>query len=85
MYSVEVFVTYKKSILDPQGTAVQKIINQVIDSEVDELRVDKFITFTIKADENNVNERIDSICDRVLINPNMEEYHYELKKVENNS
>ncbi|GKQ42591.1 phosphoribosylformylglycinamidine synthase subunit PurS [Companilactobacillus sp. RD055328] len=85
MYSVEVFVTYKKSILDPQGTAVQKIIDQVIDADINDVRIDKFITFTIKANEDDVNEIVDSICDQVLINPNMEEYRYELKKVENNS
>lgn len=85
MYSVEVFVTYKKSILDPQGVAVQKVINQIINAEVNDLRVDKFITFTVEANENNVNEIVDSICDQVLINPNMEEYHYKLRKVGKNS
>lgn len=85
MYKVKVFVTYKKSILDPQGTAVQKTINNIFEKSVNNLRIDKYITFDISDDTEDIEDidnTIDKICDEILANPNMEEYRYEFEKVE---
>lgn len=84
MYLVKVFVTYKKSILDPAGTAVQKVINQMVDNTVDNLRLDKYITFSITSDAAEIDNKITVICNDILINPNIEEYRYEYEILEAN-
>ncbi|WP_409022561.1 phosphoribosylformylglycinamidine synthase subunit PurS [Dellaglioa sp. P0083] len=82
MYSVKVYVTYKESVLDPQGQAVNEAINRLGFSGVSDVRVGKYFVLKVEATELEIDQKIDAICDKLLANPNMEQYRYELEKVE---
>ncbi|MHC9532634.1 phosphoribosylformylglycinamidine synthase subunit PurS [Dellaglioa sp. L3N] len=82
MYRVEVYVTYKESVLDPQGQAVNEAIERLGFSGVNDVRVGKYFVMTVEAGESEIDQKIDAICDKLLANPNMEQYRYELEKVE---
>lgn len=82
MYSVKVYVTYKESVLDPQGQAVNEAINRLGFSGVSDVRVGKYFVLKVEATELEIDKKIDAICDKLLANPNMEQYRYELEKVE---
>ncbi|MHC9536422.1 phosphoribosylformylglycinamidine synthase subunit PurS [Dellaglioa sp. BT-FLS60] len=82
MYRVEVYVTYKESVLDPQGQAVNEAIERLGFSGVNDVRVGKYFVMTVEAGELEIDQKIDAICDKLLANPNMEQYRYELEKVE---
>ena len=45
MYFVKVYVTYKESILDPQGEAVKEAVHRLGFTEVAEIRVGKYFIF----------------------------------------
>lgn len=74
-----VFVTLKSTVLDPQGAAVQKALESMGYDEVADVRVGKFITLDLQgASPEELRERIDDMSRRLLANPVIEDYHFEL-------
>ena len=72
---VKVIVTLKKSVLDPQGTAIQQTLNGMGFSGVNEVRQGKF--FEIDVDENDqkkAEEKVDDMCKKLLANLVIEDY-----------
>ncbi|MDK6805801.1 phosphoribosylformylglycinamidine synthase subunit PurS [Aerococcus sp. UMB7834] len=80
MYQVEIFVTYKESILDPQGEAIQQAVNQMGYSEVKSVRQGKYFELEISKDVADVQARVEAICDKLLANVTMEAYRYTIKE-----
>ncbi|MCI1935701.1 MAG: phosphoribosylformylglycinamidine synthase subunit PurS [Bifidobacteriaceae bacterium] len=80
-YKVTVYVTYKESVLDPQGQAVQGAITRMGYEGIDTVRIGKY--FEITAHEvpgTPIEQTVDSICDKLLANPNMETYRYDIEE-----
>ena len=80
MYQVEIFVTYKESILDPQGEAIQQAINQMGYTEVESVRQGKYFELEIAKDVADVQATVEDICDKLLANVTMEAYRYTIKE-----
>lgn len=82
MYNVKVYVTYKESILDPQGEAVRGAVHRMGFDEIEDIRIGKY--FEIKVSDTadrSVEEVIETICDKLLANVVMENYRYEIERV----
>ena len=81
MLKVNVYVTLKKEILDAQGLVIKKAIKQIGFDNVSEVRFGKFIQIEIndkdKSEEEIIKE-IDYLSDKLLANPNIENYKYEI-------
>ncbi len=74
-FRVNVNVMPHKTLLDPQGKAVQKIIHNQGYNSVDNVRIGKHITFEIEADsEEKATSLANDIAKEILINPVIEEY-----------
>lgn len=82
MTLVKVYVTYKKSILDPQGEAVKKAVHGMGFNDVEDIRMGKYFEISVDGDYPTVKEDIETICDQLLANPNMETYRYEFVESE---
>lgn len=80
MYKVQVYVTLKEGVLDPQGKAVRGSLLSMNYDEVQEVRVGKYIELFIEETENP-DQRIDSMIDQLLANPVIEDYRYEVEEV----
>ena len=81
MIKAKIYVTLKPSILDPQGKVVTNTLHSLGYSEVNETRISKFIELNFDSDdEAKVRKDLDVICDKVLANPNIETYSFELEK-----
>lgn len=81
MLKVNVYVTLKKEILDAQGLVIKKAIKQIGYGNVGEVRVGKFIQIEINDNGKNEEEvklEIDYLSDKLLANPNIENYMYEI-------
>lgn len=81
MYFVKVYVTYKESILDPQGEAVKEAVHRLGFTEVAEIRVGKYFEMHVQQTEA-IEEKIEQICDQLLANVNMESYRFEILSLE---
>lgn len=82
MYFVKVYVTYKDSVLDPQGEAVKNAVHRLGYDNIEDIRIGKYFEIQVSASEEEVEATIEAICDRLLANVNMETYHYEINKME---
>ncbi|WP_303753913.1 phosphoribosylformylglycinamidine synthase subunit PurS [Enterococcus sp. S86.2] len=82
MYFVKVYVTYKESVLDPQGQAVKGAVHRMGYEEIDEIRIGKYFEIKVAKGDRPVEEMIENICDKLLANVNMETYRYEIIAME---
>ncbi|MCR8968811.1 phosphoribosylformylglycinamidine synthase subunit PurS [Facklamia sp. 7083-14-GEN3] len=82
MYKVEVFVTYKESILDPQGEAIKGSVHRMGVDQVKEIRQGKYFELKIEKGQEEVETLVEKICDKILANPVMESYRYTITEVE---
>jgi len=81
MLKINVYVTLKKEILDTQGLVIKKAIPQIGYDNVENVRFGKFIQLEIDQSDKNMEElkkEIDFLCDRLLSNPIIEDYRYEI-------
>ncbi|MBP2099317.1 phosphoribosylformylglycinamidine synthase subunit PurS [Enterococcus rivorum] len=78
MYGVKVYVTYKDSVLDPQGEAVKGAVHRMGYTEIEEIRIGKYFEIKVQKTERLIEEVIEEICDKLLANINMETYRYEI-------
>ena len=82
MYFVKVYVTYKDSVLDPQGEAVKIAVHRLGYETVEDIRIGKYFEIQVSAEASAVEETIEGICDKLLANVNMETYRYEIEQLE---
>ncbi len=77
---VQIYITLKPSVLDPQGKVVMQTLHNLGYDNVKDTRVSKFIELELAADTKEQAEKeIEEICKKVLANPNTETYYYEFK------
>ena len=82
MYLSKIRVTLRKSILDPQGKAVEHAIGTMNVGAVHDVRMGKYIELRVDAkDETDARTTTEEICKKLLANPVMEDYHFELERI----
>jgi phosphoribosylformylglycinamidine synthase len=67
-----VYVTFKQSVLDPQGQTIRAALNGLGHKGIEDVRQGKFFEITLDA-----NEDLDAIARDVLSNPVIEDYRIE--------
>ncbi|WP_062106219.1 phosphoribosylformylglycinamidine synthase subunit PurS [Bacillus niameyensis] len=82
MYKVKVFVSLKESVIDPQGTATKSALQKLDFSEVEQVRVGKFIELTLNKTDKNIEEAVHEMCKSLLVNEEVEEYAFEVEEVQ---
>ena len=81
-YQSRIYVTLRPSVLDPAGTAVESGLKQLGYEGVEGIRIGKYIELTINAtDEAEAQKQLDEMCDRLLANPVIENYRFELTEL----
>lgn len=79
-YQAQIYVTLRPSVLDPAGVAVQSGLKHMGYDNVDGIRIGKYIELTVTAEtEAAATEQLNMICDRLLANPIIENYRFDLK------
>lgn len=79
-YQAKIYVTLRPSVLDPAGTAVQSSLKHLGYDNVEQIRIGKYIELALfAADEQAATEQLDRMCDRLLANPVVEKYRFELQ------
>ncbi len=76
---VRVFVTLKRGVLDPQGSAVGRALRTMGYSEVEDVRLGKYIELTVREGESpaETRKRLDEMCKKLLANTVIEDYRLE--------
>lgn len=83
MFLAKVYVTYKKGVLDPQGSTVKRALGSMGFDTVDDVRVGKYMEIRInEASQAKAEQKLEEMCNRVLTNPVIEDYSYDILEVE---
>jgi phosphoribosylformylglycinamidine synthase len=83
MLKAKIYVSLKQSVLDPQGQVITNALHTLGYSMINETRVSKYFEILIDTDDlEKAKQDIDSICDKVLANPNTEVWKYKLEEVQ---
>lgn len=81
-YLANVYVALKPTVNDPQGITIGGALKSLGFDEVSAVRSGKYFQVTVTAkDEATASGRIDQMCARLLANPVIETYSFEIKRV----
>lgn len=77
----KVYIQYKEGILEPQGQAIRRSLQELGYNECCGARVGKVIVLDLEEkDPVRAKERVDGMCKVLLANPVIEDYQIELLK-----
>lgn len=80
-WQADIHVILKKGVLDPQGNAVQRSLQALGYPGVAEVRVGKYLQVRVDApDRETAARQVEEMCRRLLANPVIEEFSFELKE-----
>ena len=76
----KIYVTPKKAVLDPQGKAVANALHSLGYGAVGDVRIGKFMEIELAgADQAAAKKQLDEMCHRILSNPVIEDYRFEIE------
>jgi len=76
----KITITPKKAVLDPQGKTVQNALEHMGYKGVDNVRVGKYMEIDLPgSDKETWRKQIDEACHRILSNPVIEDYKFEIE------
>lgn len=82
MYLAKVLVQFKQTVSDPQGRTIEGGLKQLGFDTVRGVRAGKYITVRLdEPDEASAADKVREMCDKLLANPVIEEYRFELEEV----
>lgn len=77
---VKIYVTLKPTVLDAQGQVVKKALENLGHTNLREVRIGKYIEISLEPGEKPVDQQVREMCDRLLANPVMEDYRFEIEE-----
>jgi phosphoribosylformylglycinamidine synthase len=76
-----VYVELKDGVLDPQGSTIKRALENMGYRGIEQIRSGKIFEITFKQEKNKKPEElIDEICRKLLTNPVIEKYNFEIEK-----
>lgn len=77
----KIYVTLKKSVMDPQGSTVKHALEALNFQGVQDVRIGKMIevNFTTNGNRAEVEKELKSMCEKLLANTVIEDYRWELE------
>jgi phosphoribosylformylglycinamidine synthase len=76
--TARVYVSLKKTVLDPQGQTIQSALNGLGHKSIGGVRQGKFFEIEVSGAKDAVAKEMDQIARDVLANPVMEDYRVEI-------
>ncbi len=81
MFLARVYVTLKSTVNDPQGLTIKGALHSLGFAEVDSVRAGKYMEVRLEAkDKKTAEKQVNEMCDKLLANPVIEEYRFEIEQ-----
>ncbi|MCM3639194.1 phosphoribosylformylglycinamidine synthase subunit PurS [Sporosarcina luteola] len=81
MTKVNVYVTLRESVVDPQGIAAQEALQTLGFNEVESVRIGRLIELELAGTDSEIETRVKEMCDKLLVNKVIEDYSFEIGEV----
>jgi len=83
MLTARIYVTLKPGVLDAQGDTVKSALETLGFTGVEDVRIGKFMVVTLNsATREQATAQVEGMCKRLLANPVIEDYAFELEGAE---
>ncbi|MFC1576335.1 phosphoribosylformylglycinamidine synthase subunit PurS [Candidatus Omnitrophota bacterium] len=81
MLEVEVYITLKKTVADPQGLTIKHALESLGHSEAEEVRFGKLVNIKLNTkDKKQAEASVNEMCKKLLANPIIEDYRFEIRE-----
>jgi phosphoribosylformylglycinamidine synthase PurS subunit len=82
MYLVRVYVSLKSTVNDPQGLTILNALHSLGFSSVSDIRAGRYFVMRLdESDEESARRQVEESCKKLLANPIIEEYSFDLERV----
>ncbi len=82
MYLAKIYITLKPTVNDPQGLTIKGALHHLGFTEVEDVRAGKYMEVRINEDDSaKAHKQVNEMCHKLLANPIIENYRFELEKV----
>lgn len=82
MYLAKVYISLKPTVNDPQGLTIRGGLHSLGFDSVESVRAGKYIEIKINEDSiQKAQEKVNEMCRKLLANPVIETYRFELEAV----
>ncbi len=82
MFLARVYVVLKPTVSDPQGKTIAGGLRQMDFTSVRSVRAGKYMEIRLDGEsEEEAGRTVEEMCGKLLANPVIEEYHYDLERV----
>ncbi len=78
MAKAKIYITFKDGVLEPQGKTVNAALVKMGYKNIKDVRIGKYIEMEIDGNNEKIKKEVDEICDKLLANPNIEKYDFEI-------
>jgi phosphoribosylformylglycinamidine synthase subunit PurS len=75
----KIIVTPKKAVVDPQGKTIQNALEHMGYHGIQAVHMGKYLEIEVTGDRETVRQQIDEACHKLLSNPVIEDYRFELE------
>lgn len=83
MHLAKVYITLKPTVNDPQGLTIKGALHNLGFTSVEDVRAGKYIEIRIEdSDSTKVNEQVNEMCHKLLANPVIEGYRFQLERIQ---
>jgi len=78
---VKIFITLKNGVVDPQGITIKGALKSLGYEGIANVRLGKYIQMELNSkSREEVEKDIEGMCDKLLANPVIENYRYEISE-----
>jgi len=78
---VKIFVTLKNGVVDPQGITIKGALESLGYQGIANIRLGKYIQMELNSkSREEAGKDIEEMCDKLLANPVIENYRYEISE-----
>jgi phosphoribosylformylglycinamidine synthase len=82
MFLARVYVTLKPTVNDPQGLTIKSALHSLGFAAVDSVRAGKYMEIRVDAqDRGSAESQVREMCSKLLANPVIEDFRFELDEV----
>jgi phosphoribosylformylglycinamidine synthase len=80
MFKVKIYISLKEGVADPQGITIKNALNSLGYQGVGKVRMGKYLQLKLNVkDVKEARKEIEDMCRKLLVNPVIENYDYEIK------
>jgi phosphoribosylformylglycinamidine synthase PurS subunit len=82
MYLAKVYIALKPTVNDPQGLTIKGALHNLGFDTVEDVRAGKYMEIKINGKDTNVaKERVKEMCSKLLANPVIENFQFQLEQI----